>query len=149
MLTLKQDNFVLAYIETGNASEAYRRAYDTSKMNENSVNRKAKELLDNVKITARIAELRKPVVEQVQITLKSHLDKLAELRDKAEYDAKWQAAIQAEVARGKASGLYVDRVEQTGPNGGAQQHEHHVTLTISRMAQLKAKTSNTKALTKQ
>jgi phage terminase small subunit len=114
MLTLKQDNFVLAYIETGNATEAYRRAYDTKKMNEATINRSAKELLDNPKISARVAELRKPVVEQVQITLKSHLDKLAELRDQAEQDAKWTAAIQAEVARGKASGLYVDQVKHTG-----------------------------------
>ena len=128
MLTLKQDNFVLAYIETGNASEAYRRAYDTKKMNDATVNRAAKELLDNPKITTRIAELRKPVVEQVQITLKDHLTKLAHLRDRAEEDLKWQAAIQAEVARGKASGLYIERVEQTGANGGAQKHEHIMTL---------------------
>jgi hypothetical protein len=83
-------------------------------MNDNSVNRKAKELIDNVKITSRIAALRKPVVEKAQITLKSHLDKLAELRDKADASEKWQAAIQAEVARGKASGLYVDKLMLSG-----------------------------------
>ena len=57
-LTVKQEAFCRAYIETGNASEAYRRAYDTSGMNANSVNRKAKELVDNVKITARVNELK-------------------------------------------------------------------------------------------
>lgn len=122
MLTIKQENFVLAYIETGNASEAYRRAYNASKMNEATINRNAKALLDSNKIATRIAELRKPVVEQVQITLKNHLEKLAELRDKADASEKWQAAIQAEIARGKASGLYIDKVEQSGPNGNPIEH---------------------------
>lgn len=111
MLTPKQENFCLSYLETGNASEAYRRSYNAEGMNDSSINRKAKEVIDNGKITARIAELRKPVIEQVQITLKSHLEKLAELRDKADASEKWQAAIQAEVSRGKASGLYVEKTE--------------------------------------
>jgi phage terminase small subunit len=116
-LTLKQENFCLAYIETGNASEAYRRAYDADKTSAPVINVNAKKLLDSNKIALRIAELRKPVIEQVQITLKSHLEKLAELRDKAEADEKWQPAIQAEVARGKASGLYVDKIEVTVTEG--------------------------------
>ena len=113
-LTPKQENFVIAYLETGNASEAYRRSYDASKMKEATINRNAKAMTDDSKIAARIAELRQPVVEQVQITLKNHLEKLAELRDKADASEKWQAAIQAEIARGKVSGLYVDKVEHTG-----------------------------------
>jgi phage terminase small subunit len=56
-LTPKQEKFCCRYIETGNASEAYRYAYNTSRMKSDSVNRKAKELLDHVKISARISEL--------------------------------------------------------------------------------------------
>lgn len=48
--------------EAGNASEAYRRAYDAGKMKAATVNRKAKELMDNGKITARIEELCKLAV---------------------------------------------------------------------------------------
>ncbi len=44
-LTPKQEAFALAYVETGNASEAYRYAYDAGNMKLASVNRKAKELL--------------------------------------------------------------------------------------------------------
>ena len=55
-LTQKQHLFVLAYIELGNASQAYRRAYKATKMKASTVNRKAAELLENGKITARIAE---------------------------------------------------------------------------------------------
>lgn len=111
MLTPKQENFVIAYLETGNASEAYRRAYNASGSSDPVINVNANKLLNNTKIAIRIAELRKPVIEQVQITLKNHLDKLAELRDKADASEKWQAAIVAEVARGKASGLYVEKQE--------------------------------------
>lgn len=68
-LTLKQENFCLAYMETGNASEAYRRAFNTSRMKPETISRKAKEVLDNGKITARLAELRKPVIEKAQLTL--------------------------------------------------------------------------------
>lgn len=108
-LTQKQENFCAAYIETGNASEAYRKAYNADGMKPETVNRKAKELLDNGKITARLEELRKPVAESAQITLSQHLSKLEELRELAKEEGKYGPAIQAEIARGKAAGLYVER----------------------------------------
>lgn len=117
MLTIKQEAFCIAYIETGNASEAYRRAYSCSAMKPESVNRKAKELVDNVKITARLQELRAPAVEKAQITLEQHLRDLKRLRDLAEASEKYGPAITAEMARGKASGLYVERVEHSGTIG--------------------------------
>lgn len=118
MLTPKQEAFCLAYLETGNASEAYRRAYDAAKMNPASVNRTAKELIDNPKIASRLSALRKPVIEKAQITLEQHLNDLKRLRDMAEAGEKWGPAIQAEVARGKASGLYVEKLEHAGQGGG-------------------------------
>lgn len=116
-LTQKQEAFCLAYIETGNASEAYRRAYDAQDMIPASINRKAKEVMDNGKIAARIAELRAPVIAAAQITLADHLKDLQELREEAKRAGQLSAAITAEVARGKASGLYVDRSEVTGKDG--------------------------------
>ena len=53
-LTDKQQTFVTAYIGLGNAVEAYRRAYDAEKMNANTVNKAAQELLDNPKIKEAI-----------------------------------------------------------------------------------------------
>lgn len=116
-LTPKQEAFALAYIQTGNASEAYRLAYDTSKMTEKSVNENASKLLKHAKVAPRIAELRAPVVEKAGLTLEKHLDDLLRLRNMAVKDAKWTAAIQAEIARGKAAGLYVERTELTGKDG--------------------------------
>lgn len=105
-LTQKQEAFCLAYMETGNASEAYRRAYNSGGMSAPSINRKAKELLDNGKIAARITELRKPAIAKANITLEGHLEDLKRLRNAAVQDKKWAAAVQAEVARGRAAGLY-------------------------------------------
>ena len=108
-LTQKQENFCLAYIETGNASEAYRRVYNAKGMKPETVNRNAKALLDNNKIATRLEELRKPVTESAQITLAQHLSTLEELRELAKEEGKYGPAIQAEIARGKAAGLYVER----------------------------------------
>lgn len=114
MLTGKQEAFCIAYIETGNASEAYRQAYNAGKMKPETINRTAKELVDNPKIAARIQELRAPAVEKAQITLEQHLADLRRLRDLAEASEKYGPAVTAEMARGKAAGLYVDKVEHSG-----------------------------------
>ena len=109
-LTEKQERFCIAYIETGNASEAYRRAFSCERSKPETVNRTAKELIDRPKIAARIAEVRAPAVKSAQVTLEQHLNDLKRLRDLAETSEKYGPAIAAEIARGKASGLYVDNV---------------------------------------
>ena len=111
-LTPKQEAFCLAYLETGNASEAYRRAYDAENMKPESINRKAKDVIDNVKIAARIEALRKPALKRAQMTLEGHLADLQMLRDKALEADQFSAAISAEIARGKASGVHVEKSEQ-------------------------------------
>ena len=63
ILTPKQEKFCHVYMETGNASEAYRQSYNCEKMKPASVNRKAKELMDNVKISARLTELKEKLQE--------------------------------------------------------------------------------------
>lgn len=113
-LTVKQEGFCLAYLETGCASEAYRRVYDAGKMQVKTVQNKASLLLKDERIQARLAALRKPVVERAQLTLAGHLQELEALRDKAKEEGKYAPAIQAEVARGRAAGLYVERAKVEG-----------------------------------
>ena len=112
-LTQKQESFCLAYIELGNASEAYRQVYNADRMKPETINRTAKDLIDNTKITARLTELRAPAVEAAQITLEGHLKTLAELRDNASENGAYSAAVTAEVARGKAAGFYITKQEIT------------------------------------
>ena len=62
-LTIKQEKFCHVYMETGNASEAYRQAYSCSQMKPETINRKAKELIDNGKVTARLQVLKEKLQE--------------------------------------------------------------------------------------
>ena len=56
-----------------------------------------------------IGELRAEIQEKHGITFEKHLGELAKLRDDARVKGAWAAAINAEVARGKAGGLYIDQ----------------------------------------
>ena len=56
-----------------------------------------------------IGELRAEVQEKFGIDLGRHLGELAKLRDDAMKKGAWSAAINTEVARCKAGGLYVDQ----------------------------------------
>ena len=56
-LTIKQEKFCNYYIETGNASEAYRRAYDCKNMSEKAIWENASKLLNNTKVAPRVKEL--------------------------------------------------------------------------------------------
>ena len=80
-----------------------------------TVNRRAIELLNNGMITACLEKLKKPIVDKARITFGTHLADLKLLRDQAVADRNWSVAVAAEVARGRASGLYVHRVEDIKP----------------------------------
>lgn len=113
-LTAKQEAFCLAYLETGNASEAYRQAYNAKTNKPESIHRTAKEMLDNPKIASRLEELRAPVRKKALLTLESHLERLNHLSAMAEQAGQYGPAIKAEESRGKAAGLYVEKVELEG-----------------------------------
>lgn len=116
-LTAKQEAFCLAYIETNNASEAYRRSYDASKMKDGTVHQTASRLLADVDVTARLEQLRAPVRDRAQITLESHLERLNHLSLMAEQAEQYSAAIKAEESRGKVAGLYVEKIDHTSSDG--------------------------------
>jgi phage terminase small subunit len=108
-LTAKQERFCNEIASGKNQSDAYREAFDVKTMTNKSLNEKASVLANMVKIRSRIAELRKPVVEKTQITLESHLDDLAKLRNLAVKERQIAAAITAEIARGKAAGIHIEK----------------------------------------
>lgn len=114
----KMEGFCLSIMEGLSASDAYREHYNCGKMKTPTINRNAKALIDNNKIATRLEELRAPIRERAGLTLESHLSRLEALSLAAEQEAQFGAAITAETNRGKASGLYVEKVEQSGPGGG-------------------------------
>lgn len=118
-LTPKQEAFAQAIVTGINQSDAYRAAYKVRPGTKSeSVNVAASKLMADAKVAQRVAELRAPVAKKAQITLESHLDDLMRLRNMAAKEKQYSAAITAEVARGKASGVHVERVEHTGKDGG-------------------------------
>lgn len=118
-LTAKQEAFCIAIVKGMTYSDAYRSAYAADSMKLATINRAATELMDNPRIAARIAELRAPVVKDARITLEDHISEMASLKAEAKKAGQFSAAIKAEELRGKVSGLYVEKHEHSGPNGGA------------------------------
>ena len=57
-LTPKQENFVLKYFECGNATEAYKFAYNASKMKDETIWAKSSKLLKEDKVSTRLNELK-------------------------------------------------------------------------------------------
>ena len=53
--------------------------------------------------------MRAEIQEKYGITFEKHIGELAKLREDARAKGAWSAAINAEIARGKAGGLYVDQ----------------------------------------
>ena len=107
-LTIKQETFCQKYIETGNASEAYRQAYDAQAMKPESINRKAKELLDNGKVAARVAELRGEVQVAHGVTVGSLIAELEEARLVAKGKEQGAAMVAATMGKAKLAGLEGD-----------------------------------------
>ena len=56
-----------------------------------------------------IGELRAEVQEKYGVNFERHITELAKIRDEARVKGAWSAATNAEIARGKAAGLYVDQ----------------------------------------
>lgn len=67
-LTVKQENFCNYYLECGNASEAYRRAYNAEKMKEKQIWEEASKLLGNPKVSQRVHELRTELNDVARVT---------------------------------------------------------------------------------
>lgn len=67
-LTIKQEKFCNKYLECGNASEAYRYAYDCSKQCDSTIWANASRLLDDSKVVARIDYLKSHLAEAAGIS---------------------------------------------------------------------------------
>lgn len=78
-LTPKMEAFCLAYVETGNATEAYRRAYDAGQMQQTTIKVKACELLKHPAVAARVEELHGRAMERHDITVDRVLQEMAKV----------------------------------------------------------------------
>jgi phage terminase small subunit len=82
-LTAKQEAFALKYVECGDASEAYRHAYDAESMKPSTIHSKACLTLKVGKVGARVAELEAKKTEiaesALSITLEQRMDWLKQI----------------------------------------------------------------------
>lgn len=111
MLTPKQEAFARAYIETGNASEAYRRAFDASKMKPETIKKRASELLGRGDIKGTVAELRGEVQQAHGVTVASLITELEEARQVAKGREQGAAMVQATIGKAKLAGL-LDKADE-------------------------------------
>lgn len=113
-LTPKQEAFVQAYLTTGNASEAYRQAYDADGMKGATINRNAKALLENNKIAARLSAIQAIAVERTLVSVQSLTEELEEARALALQEGQPSAAVSASMGKAKLHGLLTEKVEHKG-----------------------------------
>lgn len=105
-LNPKQEKFAQLYVQLGNASEAYRQAYNSTAKPE-SIHVRASELLSNSKVSVRVDEIREALRANHGITLQDLLKELEEAR-KAALSAETvqsSAAVNATMSKAKLLGF--------------------------------------------
>ena len=115
-LTPKQELFAQKYVELGNASEAYRCAYDVQKATAKSVNELASTLLKNIKVASRVQMLRDAIEKRHSTTVDDLIAELEQARSEA-FNLKTpqlSAAIAATMGKAKMLGFLMDKVEHSG-----------------------------------
>lgn len=97
----------LVALEGHSATAAYAKVYDPkgeTSYTESVIAGKA--LLEHPAILKHIDELQAPVIARSGISLESHMYYLQKIRDGAIENRNFNAAVAAEVARGRAAGFY-------------------------------------------
>ena len=108
-LSPKQEAFARAYVETGNASEAYRRAYDADNMKPEVVKVKACELLKNGNVAVTVEALKAKHAKRHDITVDRITEMLLEDRTLARNNDQPAAAVSAAMGIAKLHGLIIDK----------------------------------------
>ena len=115
-LTAKQELFSQLYVETGNASEAFRQAYPGSdKWAEGAVWSRASGLLMKAKVKQRVFQLQAVAAERHVTTLDSLTLALREAGELAHKEGQAGAAVGAVMGEAKLHGHLVDRHEDVTP----------------------------------
>lgn len=107
----------MAYVETGNASEAYRRAFDAQNMKADTIKKRASELLQNGDIAGTVDRLKAELAERHAVTVETIAQMLKEDRDFARECNTPAAAVSATMGLAKLYGHLTDRVDMRQTNG--------------------------------
>ena len=112
-MTPKQEQFARLYVETGNASEAYRQAYNADNMKPETVTNEAYKLLQDPDISAMVDGLKEEARQRHAVTVGDLLHELEQARAAALAAPTPQssAAVSATRSKAKMLGLLVGQAE--------------------------------------
>lgn len=111
--TQKQQAFARAVVETGNQSEAYRRAYDAQNMSPDSIKVEACKLAQNPNVAQTVEQLQQKLAQRHEITVDKLTSMAVVAYDLALDESAPSAAVSAVLALGKLHGLIIDKKDVT------------------------------------
>ena len=108
--TPKELQFTMAYVESGNAAEAYRLAYDT-RGNDATARRNAFTVLHRPRVMAQVAQLQAEHRARHCVTVDRLTEELEAARQLAFLNKSASAAVAATMGKARLHGLLVDKQE--------------------------------------
>lgn len=94
-LTPKQEKFVQELVKGKSQRQAYKAAYDASKMKDSTIDRRASELFGNSEVKARYNELIQTGTKKALWTRERAINELVEMLDDSKYDKNYAGRYNA------------------------------------------------------
>ena len=116
-LTPKEHTFALAYVESGNATEAYRRAFTVDRMNEATMRREAHSIVHRPRVAEAIKSLQAEHLARHCVTVDRLTKELEWARREALTQGQASAAVAATMGKAKLFGLVVENKAITRGEG--------------------------------
>lgn len=151
-LTPKQQKFIAGFLQTGIAAEAYRCAYDASRMSPKTVQRKATALKKHGLVRARLDELLAPLREaavtkanDLAITRERQIAACQQVFDNAMVQGQYSAALRALKLQSQLANLFVKKYQTTATIrrladlSREELNEEFTALTRQHLAELSAR----------
>ncbi len=110
-LTSKQEAFAQAIVSGNTQADAYRKAFSAGKMKDETIQQAASRLMADSKVTARVEELRAPVIAKLQYGLEEAMLEAADSFRVAKAKENGGAMVAAVQLRAKLNGLLVEKRE--------------------------------------
>ena len=109
MLTAKQEKFVNCIIEGMSQADAYRSAYNTSRMTDKTIHESASKLMADPKISTRVAELRGKLESKAIMTAQERMEWMTQLIGNENVGTTYR--LRAIDIMNKMQGEYVQKVD--------------------------------------
>lgn len=123
IMTPKREKFCQEIVKGLTYSDAYRKAYNTKKMKDETINNNAYMLMQKSEIRARVEELKakveKKLTDELVYTAKQSFDMFKMLQDLALEQSKPEInnALKAEEFKARLAKLLIERKELSGSDG--------------------------------